>query len=315
MAVEKTQAPHAPFQPRLQPRPVVVRGFAQALEQSLAQPEPSPQAAGSAAQLNPPPAPPLLQAPMPRHLPGSPPPAAPPEQVGLMIQAGLNQAATAAPPAAYPLSSAPASNTVTTRIHGNEVRSVIERKPPAPQCAAPAQFSEADEAALSAWSASQRVKPRTQRQNQGRPLPTGVKGVNEPALSDSPSQVARAVSASPESLAEAASAQLGKRYAVGGESPKRGFDCSGLTSYVYGQGGVELARSSREQYRQGQPVERENLRKGDLVFFGKKGVHHVGIYLEDGRFIHSASSGKSVRVSSLDEPVWKSQYAGARRMI
>ncbi|MFP5240272.1 MAG: C40 family peptidase [Acidobacteriota bacterium] len=293
MSVEKTQAPHAPFQPRLQPRPVAVRGFAQALEQSLAQAGPPPQVTGYGAQAVPPPAPLLLHSPLPSHLPGSASPAAQPEQAAATV-------------------SHPASSTVTTRIRGTEVRSFIERKPPAPQCAAPAQFSEADEAALSAWNASQRVKPRAQRQPQDRPLPTGVK---EPSLSDLPSQVARAVSASPESLAEAATAQLGKRYAVGGESPKRGFDCSGLTSYVYGQGGVELPRSSREQFRQGQPVNREDLRKGDLVFFGKKGVHHVGIYLEDGRFIHSASSGKSVRVSSLDEPVWKSQYAGARRML
>ena len=305
MAVEKTQAPHAPFQPRLQPRPVAVRGFAQALEESLAQPEPPPQAAGSAAQLSPPPAPLLLQAPMPRHLPGSAPVAAPQGQA--TPQESRPNGAAAAP--------SPTASPVTTRIYGNELRTVIERKPPAPQCAAPGQFSQADEAALSAWSASQRAKPRAQRQTQDRPLPTGVKGVNELALSDAPSQVARAMNASPESLAETASAQLGKRYAAGGESPKRGFDCSGLTSYVYGQGGVELARSSREQFRQGQPVNREDLHKGDLVFFGKKGVHHVGIYLEDGRFIHSASSGKSVRVSSLDEPVWKSQYAGARRLL
>ncbi|WP_243368210.1 C40 family peptidase [Fundidesulfovibrio soli] len=291
MAVEKTQAPHAPFQPRLQPRPVAVRGFAQALEESIHQAAPQAQAAGSVGQSSPPPAPLLLQAPMPRHLPGSATPA--PEQAA----------------AVAPL----ASPTVTTRIQSTEVRTVIERKPPAPQTAA--QFTESDEAALSAWSASQRVKPRAQRQTQDRPLPTGVKGVNELALSDPPSQVARAMNASPESLAETASAQIGKRYAVGGESPKRGFDCSGLTSYVYGKDGVELPRSSREQFRHGQPVNREDLRKGDLVFFGKKGVHHVGIYLEDGRFIHSASSGKSVRVSSLDEPVWKNQFAGARRVI
>ncbi|WP_243310472.1 C40 family peptidase [Fundidesulfovibrio agrisoli] len=295
MAVEKTQAAHAPFQPRLQPRPVAVRGFAQALAESLAQPEPPPQAADGQAEFVPPPAPLLLQAPMPSHLPGSPLPKPAPELAASAAQ--------------------PESPTVTTRIRNNQVRTVIERKPPAPQCAAPDQFSEADEAALSAWGASLRAKPRAQRQNQDRPLSTGAKGVNEPPLSDPPSQVARAVSASPESLAETASAQLGKRYAAGGESPGRGFDCSGLTSYVYNQGGVELPRSSREQFRQGQPVNREDLRKGDLVFFGKKGVHHVGIYLEDGRFIHSASSGKSVKVSSLDEPVWKSQYAGARRLL
>jgi len=119
----------------------------------------------------------------------------------------------------------------------------------------------------------------------------------------------------PESLIKTASAQLGKRYSFGGESPRQGFDCSGLSSYVYSKNGMDLPRSSREQYSQGAPVERDKLRKGDLVFFGRKGVNHVGIYLDDGKFIHAASSGGAVKVGDLDDPLWNKLYAGARRVL
>ncbi|KAF0234950.1 MAG: NlpC/P60 family [Desulfovibrionaceae bacterium] len=118
-----------------------------------------------------------------------------------------------------------------------------------------------------------------------------------------------------ESLIKTASAQLGKRYSFGGESPRQGFDCSGLSSYVYSKNGMDLPRSSREQYSQGAPVERDKLRKGDLVFFGRKGVNHVGIYLDDGKFIHAASSGGAVKVGDLDDPLWNKLYAGARRVL
>lgn len=143
-----------------------------------------------------------------------------------------------------------------------------------------------------------------------------------PSRGDPPAQAAEAASgAQPsqpgdlESLIKTASAQLGKRYSFGGESPRQGFDCSGLSSYVYSKNGMDLPRSSREQYSQGAPVERDKLRKGDLVFFGRKGVNHVGIYLDDGKFIHAASSGGAVKVGDLDDPLWNKLYAGARRVL
>ncbi|MFP5221326.1 MAG: C40 family peptidase [Acidobacteriota bacterium] len=118
-----------------------------------------------------------------------------------------------------------------------------------------------------------------------------------------------------DSLIRTASAQLGKRYSFGGGNPRQGFDCSGLSSYVYSRNGLDLPRSSREQYSQGAPVERDDLRKGDLVFFGRKGVSHVGIYMDDGKFIHAASSGGAVKVGDLDDPLWNKLYAGARRVL
>lgn len=135
------------------------------------------------------------------------------------------------------------------------------------------------------------------------------------AAQPAPEQAQTGQTGDPESLIRTASAQLGKRYSFGGESPRQGFDCSGLSSYVYSKNGLDLPRSSREQYSQGAPVERDKLRKGDLVFFGRKGINHVGIYLDDGKFIHAASSGGAVKVGDLDDPLWNKLYAGARRVL
>ncbi|WP_243358917.1 C40 family peptidase [Fundidesulfovibrio terrae] len=164
---------------------------------------------------------------------------------------------------------------------------------------APARFSAEDEAALRAWASAVKPPPRAPRA--AKPLPLDL----PPSLA----------AADPSALALTAKAQLGRRYTVGGETPRQGFDCSGLTSYVYARSGVELSRNSREQFRQGQPVKREDLRPGDLVFFGKKGVHHVGIYMGEGTFVHAASSGGAVKTGSLDDPVWSSSYAGGRRIL
>lgn len=106
------------------------------------------------------------------------------------------------------------------------------------------------------------------------------------------------------------------RYKRGGRKPSTGFDCSGFVRYVFQLGvGVELPNTSAMQYKAGQEVARNELRSGDLVFFRTRGknISHVGIYLEDGRFIHAPSSGKLVSVSSLSEPYWSRRYAGGRR--
>lgn len=106
------------------------------------------------------------------------------------------------------------------------------------------------------------------------------------------------------------------RYQRGGRKPSTGFDCSGFVRYVFQLGvGVELPNTSAMQYQSGEEVARNDLRSGDLVFFRTRGkrISHVGIYLEDGRFIHAPSSGKRVSVSSLSEPYWSRRYAGGRR--
>lgn len=101
-----------------------------------------------------------------------------------------------------------------------------------------------------------------------------------------------------------------------GMSSTRGSDCSGFTSLVYRSQGVRLPRTSRDQSRIGQKVDRNGLSKGDLVFFktnrGTR-INHVGIYIGNGKFIHASSGGGKVQVNSLNEGYYARRYATARR--
>lgn len=107
------------------------------------------------------------------------------------------------------------------------------------------------------------------------------------------------------------------RYRRGGRNPDSGFDCSGFVSYVFMHSlGLRLPATSAAQFVSGMKVARNEMRSGDLVFFrtaGKKRISHVGIYLDDGRFIHAPSSGKVVRIDRLDEKYWAKRFAGAKR--
>ncbi len=120
-----------------------------------------------------------------------------------------------------------------------------------------------------------------------------------------------------EKILRTAYSQLGLRYRRGGSSPRTGFDCSGFTAWVFDKYGIDLPRSSREQYHIGRKVKRSNLKKGDLVFFRTRGrrISHVGIYLEDGKFIHSPRTGRRIHVSSLDQGYWGRRYVGGRRVV
>ncbi len=116
---------------------------------------------------------------------------------------------------------------------------------------------------------------------------------------------------------------IGDRYRSGQAGPYS-FDCSGFTSYVFGQLGISLNRSSREQYNQGTSVDKKNLQTGDLVFFKSPGsgrsIGHVGIVVdvnpENGTFsfIH-ASSKKGITVDSSTEAYYARRYVGARRVM
>lgn len=114
---------------------------------------------------------------------------------------------------------------------------------------------------------------------------------------------------------------LGKKYVHGAKGPST-FDCSGFTSYVYKQFGYKISPASRWQYNEGVPVAREDLRKGDLVFFTSRSsgsnVGHVGIVVSHDKstgkvtFIHA--SVKGVRYNEI-EGYYKNRYVGARRII
>jgi cell wall-associated NlpC family hydrolase len=114
---------------------------------------------------------------------------------------------------------------------------------------------------------------------------------------------------------EVALSMLGKPYRYGGSTPK-GFDCSGLVNYSFGQAGIRVSRETRTLRQQATLVRASGLRRGDLVFFDQedKKYSHVGIYLGDGRFVHAPSSGGKVRTDSLEADYWRRHFVEARRI-
>ncbi len=105
---------------------------------------------------------------------------------------------------------------------------------------------------------------------------------------------------------------IGVRYVYGGTTPN-GFDCSGFVQYVYKNMGVTLNRVAADQAKNGIYVAKENLQPGDLVFFKKPGraIHHVGIYVGDGNYIHAPYTGRTICI----EPMTRSDYYTARRIF
>ena len=110
---------------------------------------------------------------------------------------------------------------------------------------------------------------------------------------------------------------IGIPYQWGGNTVVDGLDCSGFTRAVYNLCGVNIPRTSREQYKVGNPVTRTELRDGDLVFFGnsESSINHVGIYVGDGKFVHAPRRGEEIRIASIDESYFERRFVGARRYV
>lgn len=121
--------------------------------------------------------------------------------------------------------------------------------------------------------------------------------------------------ASGQSVVKTARSVIGTPYVRGGRNPG-GFDCSGLVQWAYQSVGVKLPRTAREQSAIGQRIMRvEDMRAGDIVAFRhpRRG-YHTGIYVGDGKFVHSPRRRSSVKISSLDDPYFNNTFLGARRV-
>ena len=129
--------------------------------------------------------------------------------------------------------------------------------------------------------------------------------------------------ATADNLINTALEYLGVKYRYGHSSPN-GFDCSGFTMYVFNKSNIPLTRTSVSQFHEGEKVERiENLKRGDLVFFGSRtstrSVGHVGIVTEvdsaghNFKFVHASNRGITVNKST--DSYYKVRYIGARRVI
>jgi len=111
----------------------------------------------------------------------------------------------------------------------------------------------------------------------------------------------------------------GGKYVWGGTTPE-GFDCSGYVQYLYKKHNINLPRTAWQQSKQGQVVERDELQKGDLLFFltdKKRGIPitHVGIYIGNGKFIHAASKDKGIIISPLTHGSYAKTFVSARRVV
>lgn len=112
---------------------------------------------------------------------------------------------------------------------------------------------------------------------------------------------------------------VGVQYRRGGTNPDAGLDCSGFVQLVFQEAaGLVLPRTSREMSEVGTRVDnKKELAPGDLVFFNtmRRAFSHVGIYLGEGRFLHSPRPGGEVRVEEMGSSYWVKRYNGARRIV
>ena len=129
--------------------------------------------------------------------------------------------------------------------------------------------------------------------------------------------VSKSVSNTASELVVTAMGFLGVPYKRGGNTFETGFDCSGFVRSIYQQTvGLILPRKAEQQAAATQQIEKSELQPGDLVFFNtlRRTFSHVGIYVGEGKFIHSPSAGSEVRVEDMQKAYWAHRFDGARRV-
>jgi cell wall-associated NlpC family hydrolase len=158
-------------------------------------------------------------------------------------------------------------------------------------------------------------------------MPPSSSTVPSPLVHDAPAPPAVDSQTAPLTLADSviatATEAMGRPYEYGGTGENgEGFDCSGLIQYAYAKHGIVLPRRSTDQARQGTKVDRklERLQPGDLLTFSNRGgpVTHVGLYVGQSRFIHSATKGVQISTLSAVDPYgrwWYRRWVGVRRVI
>jgi cell wall-associated NlpC family hydrolase len=111
---------------------------------------------------------------------------------------------------------------------------------------------------------------------------------------------------------------LGVPYRRGGNNAESGFDCSGFVKAMYEKTvGLVLPRRAEQQAAATSKIDKNELQPGDLVFFNtmKRAFSHVGIYIGEGKFIHSPKPGAQVRVEDMGQRYWQRRFDGARRVL
>ena len=113
---------------------------------------------------------------------------------------------------------------------------------------------------------------------------------------------------------------LGTKYVLGGTSPKKGFDCSGFTKYVYNHFGYTISRTSKAQAKNGKEVAKSDLQPGDLIIFKNQSltaIGHVGIYVGNNKIIHASEPGVGVVITSMNASGYNynKRYVTARRIV
>jgi cell wall-associated NlpC family hydrolase len=156
-----------------------------------------------------------------------------------------------------------------------------------------------------AAAAKRETAPRQAQQHNSDPVAAPSPEPTSPPVAPPPADASRGAQ-----VVAIAMRYLGVPYRWGGASPSTGFDCSGLTMYVYAQIGISLPHYAAAQYGMGVPVSQDQLQLGDLVFY--RGLGHMGMYIGGGNYIHAPQTGDVVKISSVRS---RSDWVGARRIL